>query len=206
MRAEPVAIVTGAASGIGLNLSKLLISRGWRVAMADTNEKAGTAESAALGPQALFVRCDVSDWDSQSRMFEITAQKWGRIDFVAVNAGLPEQVPLMTVTGDAPKRPSTLVLDVDLKAVIYSVNLSLFYLRQNRGKGGKIVVTASQAGIYGFPMGPIYAAAKAGVSAGRAFFCSITARSDCFSAFIWSIQSPKRLQRRTYRSMPFARA
>ncbi|KIX97753.1 uncharacterized protein Z520_06531 [Fonsecaea multimorphosa CBS 102226] len=159
---KPVAIVTGAASGIGLNLSKLLVSRGWRVVMADVNEKLGKLQSNALGPETLFSKCDVSDWDSQCRTFESAVQKWGRIDFVAANAGLPEQVPLLTITGDSPKKPSTLVLDVDLKAVIYSVNLALFYMRQNGGKGGKIVVTASQAGIYGLPTGPIYAAAKAG--------------------------------------------
>lgn len=155
----PVAIVTGAASGIGLNLSKLLVSRGWRVVMADIAK-----ECEGLGPNALFCRCDVLDWESQLNVFETAVKTWGRVDFVAANAGLPEQVPLFTETGDVPKKPSTIVLDVDLKAVVYSTNLALFYMRRNGGRGGKIVVTASQAGIYGLPTGPIYAAAKAGVS------------------------------------------
>jgi NAD(P)-dependent dehydrogenase (short-subunit alcohol dehydrogenase family) len=111
----------------------------------------------------MFIKCDIANWDSQLALFETTKKTWGRVDLHVANAGVPEQVPLMTVTSDKPRKPTTLVVDVDFVGVIYGINLALFYMRQNGGRGGKIIVTASQMGIYEFPTGPIYGAAKAAV-------------------------------------------
>lgn len=163
---NPVAIVTGSASGIGLAAVKLLLSRGYRVMMADWNYEKCVEESAALGPNTHAMKCDVSSWEGQLQVFEKTFDLWGRVDLVGANAGLPEQVPLLFETSDVPQKPSTIVVDVDLVGVLYSVNLALHYFRKNGGKGGKIVITSSQVGIHAFPTGPIYGAAKAGVRFG----------------------------------------
>jgi 15-hydroxyprostaglandin dehydrogenase (NAD) len=63
------AIVTGAASGVGLELSKLLISRGWLVVMTDINTR-GAVSATDLGDKALWVECNIADWDSQILMFQ----------------------------------------------------------------------------------------------------------------------------------------
>lgn len=168
----PVAIVTGSASGIGLAAVKLLVSRGYRVMMADWNYEKCAEESAALGPCTQAIKCDVSSWESQLQVFEKTVDLWGKVDLVGANAGLPEQVPLLFETSNVPKKPTTVVVDVDLVGVIYSVNLALHYFRKNEDKGGKIIITSSQVGIHAFPTGPIYGAAKAGVS--LPYFSSFT--------------------------------
>lgn len=56
-----VAIVTGAASGIGLALTRDLISKGWKVAMGDINQQAGEQLAAKLGTSVIFHKTDVSD-------------------------------------------------------------------------------------------------------------------------------------------------
>jgi NAD(P)-dependent dehydrogenase (short-subunit alcohol dehydrogenase family) len=60
---KPVAIITGAASGIGLSLTRHLLSSGWRVAMADRNEEKGRALEKELGPDVMFMKVDVSKYD-----------------------------------------------------------------------------------------------------------------------------------------------
>lgn len=162
---SPVAIVTGAASGIGREITKLLLSRGYLVAMVDWNTAQGEEESTKLGPRTIFIQSDVSDWDSISSAFKTTKQKWGRIDLHAANAGIGEPRPLIFETSDGaePTKPVTKVLNVNLLGAVYGVNLALFYMRRNEKKGGKIIVTASTLGIYPFPAGPLYSASKHGV-------------------------------------------
>lgn len=63
------AIVTGAASGVGLELTKHLVSKGWYVVMADINP-AGDLISKEFGSQVLWIRTDIANWESQTAMFE----------------------------------------------------------------------------------------------------------------------------------------
>lgn len=163
-----VALVTGAASGIGLASTKYLVSRGFRVAIVDWNESLAEIESQKLAPHTAVFKCDVSSWESQAAVFEAVAKRWGRIDVVHANAGIPDQLPLLQEAASEPKKPNTRAVEVDYYGAIYSVSLALFYLRRNNGKGGKIIVTASQVGVYPFPTGPLYAGAKAAVRTGDA--------------------------------------
>lgn len=66
---ERGAIVTGAASGFGLALTKNLLSKGWNVVMADINP-AGEAISKDLGENVLWVETNTADWGSQANMFD----------------------------------------------------------------------------------------------------------------------------------------
>jgi 15-hydroxyprostaglandin dehydrogenase (NAD) len=63
------AIVTGAASGVGLELTKHLLSKGWKVVTVDINQ-AGEAISKDLGADVLWVETDISSWDAQVQLFE----------------------------------------------------------------------------------------------------------------------------------------
>ena len=178
---QPVAIVTGAASGIGLALTHNLLARGYKVAMADLNTTAGTRLSSELGPNTLFVKCDTSNYTQQAALFA-RAFYWGgqRLDFLAANAGIDDRQSLydtnekmptmkMTVDGiegevDVPVELNLKTLDVDLNAVFQGVWLFKYFNRMSKGsKGGKVVVTSSAAGIYNIETNPQYGAAKHGL-------------------------------------------
>src|SRR4051812_18586437 len=82
-----VAAVTGAASGIGLECSRILLSEGARVVLIDRDEEALKTVCAELGPQALPLRVDVTDPASVSRMMPQILEQAGQLDIFHANAG-----------------------------------------------------------------------------------------------------------------------
>ena len=150
---KPVAIVTGAASGMGLAVTKHLLSKGWRVAMADIDAKGGSSISSELGPDTIFQHTDVSVYSQQAELFD-RAFTWGgnRLDLLAANAGIDDRQSLYetneAVDGDGkPKEINLKTLKVDLDAVIQGIWLFKYYARKNKIPGGKIIITASSAGL-----------------------------------------------------------
>jgi len=159
-----VALVTGAASGMGLSLTKHLLARGWRVAMADLNIERGTALANELGPNVFFQQTDISNFTQQSALFR-KAFKWGgnRIDLLAANAGIDDAQSLYELPKDIDAEPQELnlkTLRVDLDAVFQGIWLFRHYARRSENKGGKIVITSSAAGLYPMDTNPQYTAAK----------------------------------------------
>ncbi|KAK9460474.1 uncharacterized protein V1516DRAFT_664871 [Lipomyces oligophaga] len=156
----PVAIVTGGSSGIGLALVNAFLERGWNVVVADLNPPPESDQAASV----LFVKTNVASWDSQAEMFAQAIAKFGKIDYVAANAGIDDKQLLYDdVPGpdDKPTRPNLITVEIDLIGVFYTVWLSLFYFRRNPTvKGGRIAITCSNAGIYPFPTNPQYATCK----------------------------------------------
>ena len=88
-----VAIVTGAASGIGEELSRGLVAKGWKVAGLDLAVQSAAAEelSKELGDAFIFISCDVSNYDELAKAFSKTFEKWGRIDALCSNAGFVDK-------------------------------------------------------------------------------------------------------------------
>lgn len=156
----PVAIVTGASSGIGLALSKHLLEQSWTVILADVAppppEITGTYE---------FVKTDVSSWDSILALFKHTFKTYSRIDFVAANAGIDDRDDVCADSAtDEPAPLNFKTINIDLYGAINTYWCALHYMRRNPGgKQGKIVFTASSAGLYPFASNPEYCAAKHGV-------------------------------------------
>ncbi|MDP9936129.1 NAD(P)-dependent dehydrogenase (short-subunit alcohol dehydrogenase family) [Paenarthrobacter nicotinovorans] len=86
--ADPkVAVVTGAGSGIGRAVARLMLDDGYRVALAGRRE-AQLLETADGHPEALAVPCDVTVPDDVARLFEQVRQRWGRVDVLFNNAGV----------------------------------------------------------------------------------------------------------------------
>jgi 15-hydroxyprostaglandin dehydrogenase (NAD) len=165
---KPVAIITGAASGIGLSLTHHLLSSGWRVAMADRNEEKGRALEKELGPNVMFMKVDISKYDQQAALFQ-SAFEWGegRLDFLAANAGIDDRQSLYEGVPDIhgpPPELNTDCIQVDMIAVLQGVWLLSHYARRNKVPGGKVVITSSGAGIYPMETNPQYTMAKHGVS------------------------------------------
>ncbi|EOD46630.1 putative 15-hydroxyprostaglandin dehydrogenase (nad(+)) protein [Neofusicoccum parvum UCRNP2] len=166
---KPVAIVTGAASGIGLAVSKHLLSKGYRVAMADVNAKEGERLASELGDDALFHQADVSVYAQQAALFQ-KAFAWGggRLDFLAANAGIDDRQSLYeteeSLDEDGIPKPLNLkTVEVDLVAVFQGVWLFKHFARKGPNPGGKVVITSSAAGFYPMDSNPQYCAAKHGL-------------------------------------------
>ncbi len=82
-----VAVVTGAGSGIGRAVARLMLADGYCVALAGRRE-AQLHETADGHPEALALPCDVTKPDDVERLFEAALQKWGRVDVLFNNAGV----------------------------------------------------------------------------------------------------------------------
>jgi len=149
----PVGIVTGASSGIGLAVTEHLLSRGYRVVMADVNATEGEKLSAKLGKNALFLKTDVTVYAEQAKLFR-EAFVWGgnRLDFLAANAGIDDRQSLYEVNvpeneDGTPKELNLKTIRVDLDAVFQGIWLFKHYVRKNAIPGGKVMITSSAAGL-----------------------------------------------------------
>ncbi|CZR68757.1 related to 15-hydroxyprostaglandin dehydrogenase (NAD(+)) [Phialocephala subalpina] len=159
-----VGLVTGGAAGIGLALTKHLLSKGWRVVIADKDVNTGKKVAKELGPDVFFLECDVSDWDSSAVMFKNAFEWAGHIDFLAANAGTAEHESLYALPEDPePQKPNLATIEVDLLSTFYGLKLYRHYVRKSGAGGGKVVATASMAGLYPMFVAPIYGAAKHGL-------------------------------------------
>jgi 3-oxoacyl-[acyl-carrier protein] reductase len=158
---DQVAIVTGAAKGIGAAIAERLAREGATVAIADIDE-AGAGRSveriAAVGGQAFALQVDVSDPTSARAMVETVVERAGRLDILVNNAGINgPTVPVVDVSVEEWRR----VLSIDLDGVFYCCKAAVPHLVR-RGYG-RIVNIASIAGKEGNPNHSPYSTAKAGV-------------------------------------------
>jgi 2-dehydro-3-deoxy-L-rhamnonate dehydrogenase (NAD+) len=154
-----VAIVTGAARGIGLGIAKRLQRRGARVVVWDRDQFAADADADGFEP-ALFVKVDVADYASVEAGFAQTLAALGRVDILVNNAGINGPV---TPTWDYPLDAWDKVIAVDLSGVFYCTRAVLPHMRAR--KSGRIINVASIAGKEGVPGIAPYSAAKGGVIA-----------------------------------------
>jgi NAD(P)-dependent dehydrogenase (short-subunit alcohol dehydrogenase family) len=153
--------ITGAGSGIGRATAELFAKRGWFVGLADVNQ-AGIEETARLiGPEnASLHRMDVRDraqW--RSALDDFVKASGGRLDVLFNNAGVGHGGPLALME----EEKSDLVIDVNLKGVMYGAEAGLPHLMAT--PGSCLLNTCSAAGLYAGPNMSVYAATKFGVRA-----------------------------------------
>jgi NAD(P)-dependent dehydrogenase (short-subunit alcohol dehydrogenase family) len=156
-----VALVTGAASGLGLATARAFAESGASVVLADWNEK--DAQSAAQelsnkGHKTLAVRCDVSDDAQVEAMVKKTVSTFGRLDAAYNNAGVQN---VLAETADTTREDYDRVMGVNLRGVWSCMK---FELQQMRKQGsGSVVNCSSLGGVVGGAERGIYHAAKHGV-------------------------------------------
>ena len=151
---NPIAIVTGAASGIGLATVHALIARGASVVATDVSADALAALDSIDRVTTLVA--DAASDDDNMAMVRLAEQTHGRLDVAILNAGIRASGEIDTIDLEIWERS----LDVNLRSVVFGMRHAVPALR--RSGGGAIVVTASNTGLAGEPVRWPYAAAKAG--------------------------------------------
>jgi len=157
---DRVALVTGAASGIGAATSRRLASEGAKVVVVDMNADAGGALAEELG--GLFVPADVTSPEDNERMYALTVEKYGQVDIAFHNAGIspPDDDSILTTGLDAWRR----VQEVNLTSVYLGCKAALPHMLSR--KKGSIINTASFVATLGAATSQIsYTASKGGVLA-----------------------------------------
>lgn len=156
-----VALVTGAASGIGYEIASLMALKGARVAVLDvrpTETMAAAQVLRELGTEALGLAADVTRKDQVTAAVQKVVEEWGAIDILVNNAGICPTTAFTDIT----EAEWDLVMGVNLKGMfLCSQAVAPIMLR---AKGGKIVNIASSAGqMGGLAVGLHYSTSKAGV-------------------------------------------
>jgi NAD(P)-dependent dehydrogenase (short-subunit alcohol dehydrogenase family) len=159
-----VALVTGAASGIGRATALAFAASGARVVAADIMEDAGRETVDLIeraGGDAIFVAADVSQSRAARMLVEAAVDRYGRLDYAHNNAGIEGSAPPGTPLHEYPEEVWDRTIAVNLKGVWLCMCAELAQMVK-QGGGGAIVNTASIAGLVG-GFGPPYTAAKHGV-------------------------------------------
>jgi NAD(P)-dependent dehydrogenase (short-subunit alcohol dehydrogenase family) len=173
-----VAVVTGAASGMGRAFADRFVQEGMKVVLADVEEPAlekAVAELAAAGGEVLGVRTDVSRLEDVEALAARTIDAFGAVHVVCNNAGVESGAPF----ADIPAETWDWVLGVDLLGTIYGIKTFLPLLRQH-APDGHIVNTSSVAGLetYFLTATPYVAAKHAIVGISETLFHELAAGGE----------------------------
>jgi NAD(P)-dependent dehydrogenase (short-subunit alcohol dehydrogenase family) len=153
-----VAVVTGAAQGIGRRTSELLAERGYALALNDLRASTDTLRAAAeRGAQAIEFTGDISDDGVVSKFAQAVRERWGRTDVLVNNAGISMIAPAENLSGADYRR----VLEINLVApFLLAQAFGTMMLAQ---RSGSIINVASVAGLVGIADRAAYNASKHGL-------------------------------------------
>ena len=157
---DKVALITGAASGMGAATARRFAAEGARILIADLQEEAGSALADEIGDAGLFARCDVSIEADVANAVARAHERWGRLDCMFNNAGFGGAIGPIDETS---AEDFDITMDVLVKGVFFGMKHAAPIMK--RQGGGSIVSTASMAAQIGGWSPHLYSAAKAAVIA-----------------------------------------
>ncbi|QGZ37093.1 L-iditol 2-dehydrogenase [Stappia indica] len=152
------ALITGAARGIGRAFGEAYAREGARVAIADINLEGARQAAEAIGNGAIAVQLDVTDQASIERAVTEADAALGGIDILVNNAALFDMAPIVEITRESFDR----LFSVNVAGCLFTMQ-AVARAMIARGRGGKIINMASQAGRRGEPLVAVYCATKAAV-------------------------------------------
>ena len=153
--AGKVALVTGGSAGIGLGIAKRFAEEGARVFITGRRQSQLDEATASIGGNAAAIRGDTSNLADLDRIYATIKTQAGRIDVLAVNAGVYEFGTLGEITEEHFDK----TFNTNVRGLLFAVQKALPLL----AKGSSVILTGSIASIKGFPSLSVYDASKAAV-------------------------------------------
>ncbi|RVD70962.1 MAG: L-iditol 2-dehydrogenase [Mesorhizobium sp.] len=152
------ALITGGARGIGLGFAQAYAREGAKVVIADIDFERATQAAAATGPAASAKKLDVSDLAAIESVAAEVDREFGGIDILVNNAAIFDMAPITDITEASYEK----VFGINLKGPLFMMK-AVAKLMIARGRGGKIINMASQAGRRGEALVTLYCASKAAI-------------------------------------------
>jgi len=156
---QKVALVTGAARGIGLAVAKRFLADGWRVALLDIEHELlrGAMAGLANPDNTMALTCDVSDADAVAAAMTAVSGRFGRLDALVNNAGIAVFAPLLETSNQDWSR----ILAVNLTGPFLCTKAATPLMR---GHGGAIVNITSISAVRASTLRSAYGTSKAGLA------------------------------------------
>ena len=155
-----VAVITGAARGIGRAIAERYVHEGAQVVIADLDEAGARAAAAAIGGGCAGLALDVTRQDSIDAMVAAVVSRLGRIDILVNNAGIFDMAPTVEITRESLRR----VYAVNVEGLLFTLQaVARQMIAQGGNGGGRIINLASQAGRRGEALVAVYCSSKAAV-------------------------------------------
>ena len=153
-----VVFITGAARGIGRSFAEAFAKEGAKVVIADINIEGATTTAQEIGSNALAVKMDVTKQDSIDQSVNTAVDQLGGIDILINNAAIFTAAPITEIQREDYQQ----VFDINVSGTLFTLQAVAKKMIE-RGKGGKIINMASQAGRRGESLVAVYCATKAAV-------------------------------------------
>jgi D-sorbitol dehydrogenase (acceptor) len=153
-----VALITGAARGIGRAVASRYATEGALVVIGDLNQEGARAAAAAIGNGAIGIALDVTSQESIDAAIAATLAAHERLDILVNNAGIFDLAPIVEITRASYDR----VFAVNVEGLLFTLQAAARQMIK-QGQGGKIINFASQAGRRGEALVAVYCASKAAV-------------------------------------------
>ncbi|MGZ0655896.1 L-iditol 2-dehydrogenase [Coraliomargarita sp. W4R53] len=153
-----IAMITGAARGIGRAYAEAYVREGARVALCDINLERAEQSALEIGEHAFAVQMDVTSQSSIDGAIQQVMDTAGGLDILINNAGLFDLAPIVEITRESYER----VFSINVSGTLFTMQAAAKVMIE-QGRGGKIINMASQAGRRGEPLVAVYCATKAAV-------------------------------------------